>query len=154
MQIPLQVRQHPGIHHRGWAKVDPEKIKAGAECPRPKAQRLLGFTNFYHRFIHDHSRVAAPLIQLTSSKIPLQWTCFMSLLSSWNQLNPDSSKVPLLVANHWGWLLGVHLCLHNMRQKKSFPLATSWTTTFLTGAEPPIVPYDIGLCHGFTSVSR
>ena len=56
------------IVEKGQIKTDP------AEWPTPTSrkqlQRFLGFANFYRRFIRDYSRVATPLTQLTSVKIP------------------------------------------------------------------------------------
>lgn len=47
------------------------------EWPTPSShkqlQRFLGFANFYRRFIHNYSRVAAPLTHLTSLLKPFQW---------------------------------------------------------------------------------
>ena len=51
-------------------KMDPDKVKAIAEWPKPapgdlKAiRRFLGFVNFYHRFIKDFSKIARPLNNL------------------------------------------------------------------------------------------
>ena len=36
-------------------------------------QCFLGFANFYRWFIRGYSMVAAPLMVLTSSKVPFQW---------------------------------------------------------------------------------
>ena len=41
---------------------------------RKQLQRFLGFANFYRRFIRGYSMVAAPLMALTSLKVPFQWT--------------------------------------------------------------------------------
>ena len=65
------------IVEKGQIKTDPAKVKAVAEWPTPTSrkqlQRFLGFANFYRRFIRDYSRVATPLTQLTSVKVPFVW---------------------------------------------------------------------------------
>ncbi len=52
--------------------VDPAKVRAVIYWPVPDShtalQRFLGFANFYHHFIHNFSQVAAPLMELTSTK--------------------------------------------------------------------------------------
>ena len=62
------------VVQRGQLQADPEKVRAVSEWPVPttrkQLQRFLGFANFYRRFIRDYSRVAAPLTQLTSTKVP------------------------------------------------------------------------------------
>jgi len=58
--------------------MDPDKIKVVAEWHTPnnhkQLQRFLGFTNFYHRFIHNYSIIASPLTKLTSVKTTFVWT--------------------------------------------------------------------------------
>lgn len=62
----------------GQVKTDPAKVKAVTEWLAPTTrkllQRFLGFANFYRRFIHNYSSVAAPLTHLTSTKLPFRWT--------------------------------------------------------------------------------
>ena len=57
--------------------MDPEKVRAVEEWPKPNdrnsLQRFLGFANFYRRFIRNDSSIAAPLTQLTSTKIGFRW---------------------------------------------------------------------------------
>lgn len=66
------------IIEQGWVKSDPAKIQAVAEWPIPTTrkqfQHFLGFTNFYWRFIHKYSRVAAHVTRLTYTNIPFTWT--------------------------------------------------------------------------------
>ena len=66
------------IVEKGQIKTDPAKVKAVAEWPTPTSrkqlQRFLGFANFYRRFIRNYSRVATPLTQLTSVKVPFVWS--------------------------------------------------------------------------------
>ncbi|KAI4879196.1 hypothetical protein NFI96_009427 [Prochilodus magdalenae] len=64
---------------RGSLAVDPSKLKAVAEWPRPTSlrlvQRFLGFANFYRRFIRGFGSVAAPLSALTRKQPgPFRWS--------------------------------------------------------------------------------
>jgi len=55
------------ISHNSIA-MDPVKVAGVAEWPEPtnkKECNLLGFTNFYRRFIQDFSQYARPLFDLT-----------------------------------------------------------------------------------------
>ena len=58
-------------------RMDPVKIKAVNEWPKPKnkkqLQRFLGFCNFYRRFIKNYSKIARPLHDLTGNKT-WNWT--------------------------------------------------------------------------------
>ena len=58
--------------------MDPAKIAAVAEWPRPKDRRevqsFLGFANFYRRFIEKFSHVARPLFDLTKKDHPFVWS--------------------------------------------------------------------------------
>ncbi|GAX73863.1 hypothetical protein CEUSTIGMA_g1313.t1 [Chlamydomonas eustigma] len=53
---------------------DPKKTAAVAEWPLPSditsVRSFLGFTGFYHRFIRDYAKIAAPLTDLTRSTVP------------------------------------------------------------------------------------
>jgi len=50
-------------------QMDPEKVKAVKDWPRPtnikEVQAYLGFANFYRRFIKGYSLTAGPLFELT-----------------------------------------------------------------------------------------
>lgn len=69
------------------------------EWPKPPSrlllQRFLGFANFYRRFIRDFSRVALPLTQLTSPKVPFQWND--AAQSAFQELKSLFSLAPVLV---------------------------------------------------------
>ena len=58
-------------------RMDPVKIKAVNEWPKPKnkkqLQRFLGFCNFYRRFIKNYSKITRPLHDLTGNKM-WNWT--------------------------------------------------------------------------------
>lgn len=67
----LQLSQLLGfIMENGQVKVEKrrlgQKINTMAEWPRPENRK--------HLFICDYSKVAAPLTQLTFTKIPFPWT--------------------------------------------------------------------------------
>ena len=57
--------------------MDPEKIKAVKEWPRPtdhkSLQRFHGFAHFYRHFIRGYSSIAAALTRLTSMKVRFYW---------------------------------------------------------------------------------
>ena len=49
-------------------KVDPQKVKASTEWPRPtnvmEIRRFLGLAGYYRRFVTDFSKIASPLTNL------------------------------------------------------------------------------------------
>lgn len=61
----------------GQVRMDPEKVRAVLDWPKPESrkqlQRFLGFANFYRLFIRNYSRIAAPLTALTSPARPFHW---------------------------------------------------------------------------------
>lgn len=60
----------------GQLEMDPEKVKAVMDWPAPKnvkeVQQLLGFANFYRRFIDGYSSIVKPLTRLTG-KVDWKW---------------------------------------------------------------------------------
>ena len=86
------------VVQRGQLQADPEKVRAVSEWPVPttrnQLQRFLGFANFYRRFIRDYSRVAAPLTQLTSTKVPFGWS--QTAQSAFLRLKKLFSSAPVL----------------------------------------------------------
>jgi hypothetical protein len=58
--------------------MDPTKVQGITRWPHPtkvkEIQSFLGFCNFYRRFIHDYSKIAHPLFQLTKKDMPFTWT--------------------------------------------------------------------------------
>src|SRR5262249_49054378 len=63
---------------RDGIQVDPRKIEAIINWQRPttvtEIQSFLGLAGYYHRFIQDFSRLAAPLTRLTQKNVRFQWT--------------------------------------------------------------------------------
>src|SRR5437588_272711 len=66
------------IISEGELRMDPIKLKAVKDWPRPKTikdiQKFLGFCNFYRRFVKDYSELARPLFDLTRKGGPFIWT--------------------------------------------------------------------------------
>lgn len=58
-------------------RVDPVKVKTVQEWPVPKSvkniQEFVGFANFYRRFVHNYSNLAAPMYQLLKKDVPWRW---------------------------------------------------------------------------------
>jgi hypothetical protein len=62
----------------GNVRIDPAKVQGITKWPCPtkvkEIQLFLGFCNFYQCFIHDYSKIAHPLFQLTKKDMPFTWT--------------------------------------------------------------------------------
>ena len=58
--------------------MDVAKVQIVLEWKTPRSmgdvQCFLGFTNFYHKFIHDYSKLILPLTQLTKQGKSFAWT--------------------------------------------------------------------------------
>uniref|UniRef100_A0A8C7Y9I5 Gypsy retrotransposon integrase-like protein 1 n=1 Tax=Oryzias sinensis TaxID=183150 RepID=A0A8C7Y9I5_9TELE len=82
----------------GIIKMDPRKVKAVLEWPRPESrkqlQRFLGFANFYRRFIKNYSKIASPLHALTSSKRSFSWN--QEAESAFQDLKQRFTSAPVL----------------------------------------------------------
>lgn len=63
---------------QGQLTPDPAKVQAVVDWMAPSSQkqlqRFLDFANFYCRFIRDYSKVASPLMRLTSTLQTFAWT--------------------------------------------------------------------------------
>jgi hypothetical protein len=96
------------IFDSGEIKPDPSKIEALYRYIRPSTvkqlQSLLGLAQYYRKFVHNFSIIAAPLYVLTSAnpKVPLQWdkgtdTAFQALRQALTTehvlILPDFNKV-------------------------------------------------------------
>ena len=61
----------------GEVCMDPGKVSVVHDWPTPtmlkEVQVLIGFANFYWRFIHDFTSIAHPLHDLTKKDMPWQW---------------------------------------------------------------------------------
>ena len=59
-------------------QVDPQKIEAVFEWPRPisviEIRSFLGLAGYYRRFVQDFSRVAAPMTRLTQKNVRFIWS--------------------------------------------------------------------------------
>ena len=70
------------IVSEGQIRMDPIKMKAIAEWPKPNKkkdlQQFLGFCNFYRRFIKGYSGVAKPLTYLTGN-VNWKWDSIQQL---------------------------------------------------------------------------
>jgi hypothetical protein len=66
------------IISKGNVHMDPTKVHGITQWPCPtevkEVQAFLGFCNFYRHFIHDYSKVAHRLFQLTKKDTPFEWT--------------------------------------------------------------------------------
>src|SRR5437879_1053821 len=62
------------IISEGELRMDPIKLKAVRDWPRPKTvkdiQKFLGFCNFYRRFANNYSELARPLFDLAKKGEP------------------------------------------------------------------------------------
>lgn len=87
------------IIEKGDLRPDPAKVEVVVEWPEPhnqrQLQRFLRFANFYRRFIWDFSKVALPLTQLTSPKIPFQWND--AARSGFQDLKGRFASAPILI---------------------------------------------------------
>ena len=58
-------------------QVDPQKIEAVSEWPRPttviEIRNFLGLAGYYRRFVQDFLRIAAPMTRLTQKNVKFMW---------------------------------------------------------------------------------
>ena len=79
-------------------KVDPAKMEVIVGLPSPKNQKevrsFLGHLGYYHRFIENFTKIAAPLFKLLMKDIEFQWT--ESCRSASKVLKAKLSVAPIL----------------------------------------------------------
>jgi len=63
---------------RDGIQVDPKKIEAVRDCPRPttltEIRSFLGLAEYYRRFVEGFSKIATPLTRLTQKDVAFQWS--------------------------------------------------------------------------------
>ena len=84
--------------------MDPEKIEAIAEWPRPESvkdiQSFLGFANFYRKFVKGYSQITAPLTEATKKTNPkFAWT--QEMQSAFDHLREVFTTAPVLQLFNW-----------------------------------------------------
>lgn len=84
----------------GHIKVDPVKVAAVAEWPRPTSvaelRSFLGMVNYFRRFIENHARICKPLYELLNNKSTREWT--VECENSFVQLKQILTSHPVLTA--------------------------------------------------------
>ncbi|CAI7853835.1 unnamed protein product, partial [Closterium sp. NIES-53] len=82
-----------GIH------VDPKKIEAVRTWKTPEnvkeLQQILGFANYYNRFVPNYAKIAAPLTNLLKKNTPYQWEA--KLQEAVEQLKTALTSAPVLI---------------------------------------------------------
>jgi len=102
--------------------MDLNKVQGILKWPRPKTvkqiQSFLGFCNFYRHFIHDYSKIAHPLFQLTKVNTLFNWTssqqnAFTTLIHAFSTtpvlLLPDQSRPFHVITDASDYTLGAIL---------------------------------------------
>ena len=83
---------------QGLVCMDPVKLSAIKDwCPPSSVKRVcsfLGFVNFYHKFIPNHSNIVAPIVLLTWKDHPWSWTNPQQ--KTFNSLHSIFSSAPVL----------------------------------------------------------
>jgi len=82
-------------------QMDNSKVSVIQEWPTPRClkdvQAFLGFANFYRCFIHNYSRIATPLTQLTRKSVPWNWS--LGCEQAFQELKKAFTQAPVLT--HW-----------------------------------------------------
>lgn len=80
-------------------QMDPKKIEALKEWEQPRSvrniQSIIGFANFYRRFIKDFSKVIQPMMELTRKNTPFLWSSDCN--SAFQQLKEAFVTAPILI---------------------------------------------------------
>ena len=82
-------------------QMNPKKLLTIIDWPLPKTikqiQSFLGFTNFYHKFIHHYSKIATPLHPMTTKTIQQSFNGLTELVKqSFESLKLAFTTTPLL----------------------------------------------------------
>ncbi|KAL9958568.1 hypothetical protein ACROYT_G035598 [Oculina patagonica] len=77
--MPFGLTNAPShVVSRDGVRPDPEKVKAVQDFPIPKTTRdvraFLCLSGYYRKFVHDFSRIASPLHELTKKNVKFVWT--------------------------------------------------------------------------------
>ena len=84
------------VSHKG-VKVDPNKIKAIKEWKVPitikQLRGFLGLTRYYHKFVKNYGKIAAPLTTLLN-KDPFSWT--LEAVKAFEHLKEAICLAPIL----------------------------------------------------------
>lgn len=78
--------------------MDPQKVRCILEWPTPTSvhdvQVFLGFANFYHRFIHQYSKLVTPITNLLKKDAKFDWTSTQE--KAFNTLKQCFTTAPIL----------------------------------------------------------
>ena len=114
-------------------KMDPAKVAGVAEWPTPSTKKeVLGFTNFYRRFIEGFSHIAQPLLDLTKADSVFKWS--PEEKSAFDTLKdritlapilalPDNSRPYRVEADSSDFATGAVLSQQNLEDEKWHPVA-------------------------------
>ena len=79
-------------------QVNPQKIEVVSEWPRPilviEIQSFLGLAGYYRRFVHDFSRIAAPMTYLTQNNVKFMMS--EAYENSFQLLKEELTMTPVL----------------------------------------------------------
>ena len=85
---------------------DPDKTSKVKHWPTPSSkvetQQLLGFANYYRRFVQGFASIAKPLHRLTEKKVAFHWT--NECQTAFNHLKHSLITAPTLVMPNWSSL--------------------------------------------------
>ena len=106
----------------GGVAVQQHKVESIAKWPRPQSvsdvRKFLGLTGYYRRFVAGHSRISAPLSDLTCKDTPFVWgekeeAAFeqlkTALASAPLLVTPDNAKPYVLHTDASGYAIGASL---------------------------------------------
>ena len=80
-------------------QVDPQKIEAVSEWPRPttmiEIRSFLGLAGYYRKFVKDFTRIAVPMTRLTQKNAKLVWS--NAYENSFQFLKEKLTTTPVLI---------------------------------------------------------